>query len=66
MDFAKLDALLENSREDMIRTLRGWIAIPSVSARSVRRARPLGRECRRALDLGFGRRQSHGVFRARF
>ena len=34
MDFAKLDALIENSREDMIRTLRGWIAIPSVSARS--------------------------------
>ena len=60
MDFAKLDALLENSREDMIRTLRGWIAIPSVSARSDAAGAPFGAECRRALDLALADAKAMG------
>ncbi len=60
MDFAKLDALLENSREDMIRTLCGWIAIPSVSARSDAAGAPFGAECRRALDLALADAKAMG------
>ena len=51
MDFAKLDAMVEQSREEMIRTLRGWIAIPSVSVQTGEAGAPFGAECRRALDL---------------
>ena len=50
MDLRKLDVLVEQSRDEMIETLKGWLSIPSVSIDDNVPGAPFGPECRRALD----------------
>ena len=45
-----LSIIIDELREEMIQTLKGWIQVPSVKAAPEPGA-PFGREVRRALDL---------------
>ena len=45
-----LSIIIDELRDEMIRTLKGWIQVPSVKAAPEPGA-PFGREVRRALDL---------------
>lgn len=50
MDYAKLDALVDSYRDELIENIRKWIAIPSVQAAPAGENAPFGREVRRMLD----------------
>ena len=45
-----LSIIIDELREEMIQTLKGWIQVPSVKTAPEPGA-PFGREVRRALDL---------------
>lgn len=50
MDYKKLDAIVETYREDILETMKRWIAIPSVQAPRAAENAPFGKETRRMLD----------------
>ncbi len=50
MDYKKLDAIVETYRENILETMKRWIAIPSVQAPRAAENAPFGKETRRMLD----------------
>ena len=50
MDYKKLDAIVETYREDILETMKRWIAIPSAQAPRAAENAPFGKETRRMLD----------------
>lgn len=50
MDYQRLDAIVDSYREDILETMKRWIAIPSVQAPRAAENAPFGKETRRMLD----------------
>ena len=60
MDYKKLDAIVETYREDILETMKRWIAIPSVQAPRAAENAPFGKETRRMLDTAMADASSMG------
>ena len=63
MDYSRLDACVEELREELLADLKRWIAIPSVLGEAAPNA-PFGLETRRMLDLALETARGYG-FEAR-
>lgn len=50
MDLKKMDALIEGWRDEILDTLSGWIAVPSVNAPAEGAGKPFGTNVRNMLD----------------
>lgn len=60
MDYQKLDAIVDSYREDILETMKRWIAIPSVQAPRAAENAPFGKETRRMLDTAMADASSMG------
>lgn len=60
MDYKKLDAIVDSYREDILETMKRWIAIPSVQAPRAAENAPFGKETRRMLDTAMADASSMG------
>ncbi len=60
MDYKKLDAIVDSYREDILETMKRWIAIPSVQAPRAAENAPFGKETRRMLDAAMADASSMG------
>lgn len=61
MDYKKLDAIVDSYREDILETMKRWIAIPSVQAPRAAENAPFGKETRRHARHRHGGRFEHGL-----
>lgn len=60
MDYQRLDAIVDSYREDILETMKRWIAIPSVQAPRAAENAPFGKETRRMLDTAMADASSMG------
>ena len=59
MDFTKIDELVLSMKDDLIRDIQRWVAIPSVQGEPAEGA-PFGKEVRRMLDLALSDAKKYG------
>ncbi len=59
MDYERLDAIVASYREDIIRDIQKWVAVPSVLSAAADGA-PFGKETRRALDVALETAKGYG------
>ena len=60
MDYKKLDAIVDSYKDEIIRDIRSWVAVPSVMAAPAGNNAPFGAEVRRMLDLALKTAQDYG------
>ena len=60
MDYTNLDKIVDSYRDELIASIRKWIAIPSIQAAPAGENAPFGAEVRRMLDTALADAKSFG------